>query len=413
MGITKEDLNRRTFLRWALGAPLIAWSGTQAFAQSGKPPVKTAAPEHSSESVIASPKEAINVFDLEAAAKKALTPAHFGYLATGVDDDATVRANREGFQKFQLRPKRLVDTTRVKTNIKLFGTDWPTPIILAPVASQRAFHAEGELAVAKAAKARNHLVILSTGSTVSVEDVNAAAGKPAWFQLYPSAKWPVAQGLIKRAEAAGCPIVALTVDSPTHGNRETMMRAARQSGGGCRECHSWDKGGYFLRKPMYNGLDVSGMRDPNTSATTWEFIKRLRDTTSMKIVLKGIVTAEDANLAMEHGVDGIIVSNHGGRGEESGRAAIESLPEVVKEIDGRIPVLVDSGFRRGTDIFKALALGAQGICVGRPYVWGLSAFGQAGVERALDILKAELEMTMRMNGARSIPDITRGSVWRA
>jgi len=413
MNTTKDNLNRRTFLRWACGAPLIAWTGTQAFAQSVQQPIKPAAPALSSESVIASPQEAINVFDLEAAARKALTPAHFGYLATGVDEDATVRANREGFQKFQVRPRRLVDTTRVETSVKLFGSEWPTPIILAPIASQRAFHAEGELAVAKASKARNHLMILSTGTTVSVEDAAAAAGKPIWFQLYPSAKWSVAQGLVKRAEAAGCPVVALTVDNPTLGNRETMMRAARQNRGGCRECHSWDKGGYFLRKPMYNGLDVSGMRDPNTPAITWEFIKRLRDTTSMKIVLKGIVTAEDANLSIKHNVDGIIVSNHGGRGEESGRAAIESLPEVVEAINGKMPVLVDSGFRRGTDIFKALALGAQGICIGRPYVWGLSAFGQAGVERALDILKSELEMTMRMNGARSISDITRSFIQRA
>lgn len=413
MNTEKKNFSRRAFLQLAWGAPLVVMTGTQAFAQTRTARANAADAPLPTETVIAAPQEAINVFDLEAAAKKALTPAHFGYLASGVDDDATLRANREGFQKFQIRPRRLVDTTRVETNVKLFGTEWPTPIILAPVASMRAFHAEGELAVAKASKARNHLMVLSTGTTVSVEEVNAAAGKPAWFQLYPSAKWSIAQGLVKRAEAAGCPVVALTVDNPTHGNRETMMRAARRSGGGCTACHSWDKGGYFLRKPMYDGLDVSGMRGPNTPAITWEFIKRLRDATSMKIVLKGIVTAEDASLAMEHGIEGVIVSNHGGRGEESNRSAIESLPEVVKEIDGKIPVLVDSGFRRGTDIFKALALGAQGVCIGRPYVWGLSAFGQPGVERALDILKAELEMTMRMNGARSIAEINRSFVQRA
>jgi 4-hydroxymandelate oxidase len=158
---------------------------------------------------------------------------------------------------------------------------------------------------------------------------------------------------------------------------------------------------------MYKDLDTAGLSGSSTPHLTWEFVDRLKDMTTMKVVLKGIVTEEDARLAVEHGVDGVIVSNHGGRGEESGRSTIESLPEVVEAIGGRIPVLIDSGFRRGTDIFKALALGAKGVCIGRPYLWGLAAFGQPGVERALELLTNELEMAMRMNGAPTIPSITR------
>jgi len=248
---------------------------------------------------------------------------------------------------------------------------------------------------------------LSTVSTVSVEDVIAAREAPVWFQLYPTAKWAVTQGLVRRAQAAGCPVVALTLDQATAGGRETLARARKHDSRVCTDCHAKTPGAMFLRKPMFQDLDISGLNGSSTPHLTWEFVDRLKDLTTMKVVLKGIVTEEDARLAVEHGVDGVIVSNHGGRGEESGRSTIESLPEVVEAIGGRMPVLIDSGFRRGTDVFKALALGAQGICIGRPYLWGLAAFGQPGVERALELLTKELELTMRMNGAPSIASITR------
>jgi isopentenyl diphosphate isomerase/L-lactate dehydrogenase-like FMN-dependent dehydrogenase len=253
--------------------------------------------------------------------------------------------------------------------IQLFGAESPTPIFLAPVASQRAFHEDGELATAKAARARNHQLILSTNTTVPVEEVTAARGASVWFQLYPTAKSSVTQGLVKRAQAAGCPVVALTLDRPRP-EAARLARARRRDGRVCTDCHAGTPGG-FMRKPMYKNLDTAGLSGSSTPNLTWEFVDRLKDMTSMKVVLKGIVTEEDAKLAVEHGVDGVIVSNHGGRGEESGRSTIESLPEVVDAIGGRIPVLIDSGFRRGTDIFKALALGAKGVCIGRPYLWGL------------------------------------------
>ena len=391
---THEDKNasRRRFLRFLAASPL-AYAGMAATSPDG--------------SEITAPSEAINVFDLEDIARKNLPPAHFGYLATGVDDDVTLRANREGFLKFKIRSRRLVDTQQIDMRTQLFGSEWPTPIILAPAGHQRAFHEDGELATAKAAKSRNHLQILSTVSTVSVEDVIAAREAPVWFQLYPTAKWSVTQGLVRRAQAAGCPVVAVTLDQATAGSRETLARARKQDSRVCTDCHSKAPGAGFLRHPMFQDLDTSGLRGSSTPHLTWEFVDRLKDLTTMKVVLKGIVTEEDARLAVEHGVDGVIVSNHGGRGEESGRSTIESLPEVVEAIGGKIPVLIDSGFRRGTDIFKALALGAKGVCIGRPYLWGLAAFGQSGVERALELLTKELEMAMRMNGTPSIASITR------
>jgi isopentenyl diphosphate isomerase/L-lactate dehydrogenase-like FMN-dependent dehydrogenase len=362
---------------------------------------------------LASAAQAFNIFDLEAVARRNLPVAHFAYLATGVESDATIRANREGFTRFQIRARRLVDTSKLDTRVRLFGTEWPTPIALSPVSSLRAFHPEGDIAVAKAARARNHLEVMSTLSTASVEDIIEARGMPVWFQLYPTSDPAIARALVKRAEKAGCPVVALTVDNPTAAGRETLARARLLDKRDCTGCHAPTPGGNFARKSMFDGLEYSKLTSSLTDGLTWDFVKRLQDMTSMKVVLKGIVTAEDAALALEHRVDGIIVSNHGGRGEESGRSTIEALPEVVAVAGGKIPVLVDSGFRRGTDIFKALALGADTVCVGRPYAWGLAAFGQPGVDRALQILRAELEITMRSMGAPSLAAMRNGYVRRA
>jgi isopentenyl diphosphate isomerase/L-lactate dehydrogenase-like FMN-dependent dehydrogenase len=242
-----------------------------------------------------------------------------------------------------------------------------------------------------------------------VEEVIAARGAPVWFQLYPTDQWTIARALVKRAEAAGCPALVLTVDLQGGSNRETLERAIRRDPRKCDTCHQGDvftsAKAYIERKPMFRGLDVSQVTAIDPMEMTWDYLKRLRDTTSMPLVIKGIVTREDAELAVEHGVDGIIVSNHGGRAEESGRATIECLPEIVEGVRGRVPVLVDGGFRRGTDIFKALALGAASVAIGRPYLWGLAAFGQSGVEAVLEILRRELETIMRQAGTLRIQDI--------
>jgi isopentenyl diphosphate isomerase/L-lactate dehydrogenase-like FMN-dependent dehydrogenase len=396
--VTGPEEARRRFLGFLAGSPLLASAGAGALA----------------EDLITAPDQALNVFDFEPVARKLVPPAHFGYLQTGVDDEATLRANRQGFDRYALRVRRLIDVSKVDMSVSLFGTAWDSPIVLAPVSSHKAFHAEGEPAVARAARAKKHLMVLSTVTTTSVEDVTAARGAPIWFQLYPTDQWPIGKAMVQRAEKAGCPALVLTVDLQGGSNRETAARARRQDTRQCSACHV---DGFFTRasariggKPMFAGLDVSGVRLLQPLDMTWDYLKRLRDATSMRLLVKGIVTREDAEQCVAHGADGVIVSNHGGRAEDSGRSTIESLPEVVEGVRGRVPVLVDSGFRRGTDVFKALALGASAVCIGRPYMWGLAAFGQPGVEAVLEILRRELTMVMRQAGTLRVADIGRAHV---
>lgn len=379
---------RREFIKFILGSPLLA--------QQGSAP-------------ITDPKGALNVMDFEEAARKALPPAHFGYMSTGVDDDLTLRANREGYGRIQLRARRLsgVVTTNLKTT--LFGTTWDMPIAIAPCGNQKAFHAQGELEVARAANNKRALMILSTATNTSVEDVAKTVGGPIWYQLYATNKWEITQRLVHRAEAAGCPAIALTVDTNSGRNTETLERFKKLDSRQCIACHPATPGSFFRRKPMFDGFDTVGLTSGNPGMN-WEFVRKLKSLSRMKLLIKGIGTREDALLCLENGVDGIIVSNHGGRAEESGRGTIECLPEVVEAVGGRIPVLIDGGIRRGTDVFKALALGASAVCIGRPYLWGLGAFGQPGVERVLDILRTELDLTMRQCGAASVSEIKRSMI---
>jgi isopentenyl diphosphate isomerase/L-lactate dehydrogenase-like FMN-dependent dehydrogenase len=394
---------------------LLAWSGAGALAHeapSRLPDPMTWAPRDLGE-LIKSPQDAINVFDFEPVAFKNVPPAHFGYMASGIDDEVTLRENREAFNRLVLRPRRLVDVTNIDPSVELFGVKWETPIIIAPTGGNRAFHEDGELAVARAAKARRHLQILSTAASTSVDDVTRERGAPIWFQLYASPSWDVAKALVKRAEAAGCPVVALTVDRVAGRNQETFTRLRRVDRRVCSDCHGPGAAGSTRTRPNYEGIDLSGLKGMLSSNLTWDFVRRLKDATRMKVVLKGILTGEDAKLSVDNGVDGIIVSNHGGRGEDSGGATIDALPEIVQAADGRIPILVDGGFRRGTDVVKALALGANGVCIGRPYLWGLGAFGQAGVERVLELMRAEFEVAMRQCGVRSVKELTPAFVRKA
>ena len=384
--------SRRRFLRFLAASPL-------AGALSGFPMALADG------TTVTQPNDAIDVFDFEAPAKAGMAPAHWGYLATGVNDDSTLRANRTAFENYYLRPRRLRETVAIDTSVELLGERWPTPIALAPVAAQMAFHADGELATARAARSRNHLQVLSTVSSTSVEDVVEAREAPVWFQLYTMGGWAGVEERLRRAEDAGCPVVVLTVDlSGGTDSRHTLKRAIRSDTRDCAACH--EGSGIAARpKPM-----VGRPNYDNSVLLTWEFLERLKQSTDMQVYVKGIVTAEDAERCVDAGADGIIVSNHGGRGEDSGRGAIDSLAEVAAAVDGRRPLLMDSGIRRGNDIFKALALGADAIMIGRPYIWGLGAFGQAGVERVLDILTAELEIAMKSFGTPTISDIGPDSI---
>jgi isopentenyl diphosphate isomerase/L-lactate dehydrogenase-like FMN-dependent dehydrogenase len=297
---------------------------------------------------------------------------------------------------------------------EILGVRHETPILIAPVGGQKAFHPEGEIAVARGAKAGNHLMILSTATTTPVEDVVAARGAPIWYQLYATNKWEVAKAFVTRAERAGCTAVAVTVDRNGGRNQETLFRLQRTDSRDCTACHDRSSlQANMKRRSMYEGVDLSGLTHTQSSSMTWEFFNRLRDTTKMKIVIKGILAHEDATLAAAAGLDAIIVSNHGARSEDSGRSTIDALPEILDAVGGRLPVLVDSGFRRGTDIVKALAMGAQGVCIGRPYIWGLGAFGQAGVERVLELLRIELHAIMQQVGAPTLRHLTPAMVRRA
>jgi isopentenyl diphosphate isomerase/L-lactate dehydrogenase-like FMN-dependent dehydrogenase len=365
------------------------------------------------DNLIIDPKEALDVFDFEPVAKKKLPPAHFGYMVTGIDDEVTLRANREGLLKFQLRPRRLVDISTIDMTTEILGMPFDSPIVIAPTGSNRAFHPDAEVAVAKAARAGNHLQILSTVATTSIEEAIAARGAPVWFQLYPTRKWEVGEALVKRAEGAGSPVIVLTVDVSAPMNWETLIRLRRTDTRQCDSCHG--RGtfrDYVAHKPNFDNIDVTGVTGLNAPNLTWDTVKRLRDTVTTKLVLKGILVGEDAKRAADYGIDGIIVSNHSGRVVDSGRGTIEVLPEIIEAVGGRVPVLVDSGFRRGTDIIKALALGAQAVCIGRPYLWGLGAFGQPGVERVLEILRWETRTAMQEVGAPSIKRLAPALVQR-
>jgi isopentenyl diphosphate isomerase/L-lactate dehydrogenase-like FMN-dependent dehydrogenase len=403
--------NRRRFLQFMAASPLLA--AVPAFAQGTAPlPDPMIWAPRDLDHLITDPKQALDVFDFEPVMHSKVPPAHFGYMATGVDDEVTLRANREGFQHFQLLPRRLVDVSKIDTRTTILGTTYDSPIMICPTASNKAYHPDGELAVSRAAKAGNHLQMLSTVATTSIEDAIAARGGPVWYQLYPTSKWEITVALAKRAEIAGSPVIVITTDVLSQQNWETLARLRRTDSRNCADCHGRTLQDYLARKPNFDGIDLTGAGF-NAINFNWDAVRRLRDTVKTKIVLKGIVTTDDARLAADDGIDGIIVSDHGGRNDDTGRSTIDALPEILDAVGHRIPVMVDSGFRRGTDIVKALAMGATAVGVGRPYLWGLGAFGQPGVERVLEILRRETHNMMQQMGAPTIRDLTPSMVRHA
>lgn len=336
-----------------------------------------------------------NVFDIERLSRKVMGKDALLYLNGGADDLKTIKVNYDAYSKIQIRARRLIDVRNISTGVELFGQKLDNPIILSPVGVQQFLHPDGEIATAKAAAKSNHQMIVSSVSNYSINEIAKQSEAKLWFQLYPSPDRKVTRLLLERAENAGCKVCVLTVDTPVLGNRErsgTTLLKMINSG--------------ELKLGNFKGILPEGMSfmDPGM---TWKIVDWLKANCNMKIVLKGIVTKEDAEIAKELGVDGIIVSNHGGRQLESQRATIDCLPEIVEVVNNDFPVLVDGGIRRGTDIFKALALGASAVCIGRPFCWGLGALGQQGVELTLDILKAELIRDMQLAGTTSIEKISR------
>lgn len=335
----------------------------------------------------------INIWSFKSLAEKKLSPHAYDYLVGGADDLRTFNRNIEAYQHFQIRPRRLVDVRNVDTSINLLGKKYASPIILAPVGFQELFHAEGEIPAVKAADKKGHLAIASTVTSKSFPEICNAVKTPPWFQLYTTSNRNTTIRLINQAEALGCETIVLTVDVPVVGNREKHTQT--------------------LQGNMRDNQTLGNFENEDAnfdSGLTWDFIPWFRKNYKMKLFIKGILTAEDAALALEHEVDGIIVSNHGGRQLESDLGTIEVLEEIAKVIHNEIPILIDGGIRRGTDILKALAMGATAVCIGRPYIYGLAVGGQAGVENVLDILQTELVRDMQLAGVTSIAGLNHSFI---
>ena len=424
----RKTIARRQFLRFLAGSPLLtatsagtiasvlAANSHQVLAQSYDV-LRGSRRALGPDGIITAPADALDVFEFEPAAKKGVlsqgAPAHWGYLESGVEGDVTRDANHAAYARYNIRVRRLIDARKVDTSVKIFGETWASPIFICPVSSLGAYDPEAGVAVARAAGKRNHQMMLSTVDNASIVDVNKAHGWPAWFMLYPTDDWNVTRALVQRAESAGSPAIVLTVDRQGGRNTEDLFRERRQDLRECTACHTPGFTNEVSRKANFTGINVSKVTNLYGTGMTWEFVDRLREIVKGKLVLKGIMTGEDAKEAMRHSVDGIIASNHGGRAEESGQATIGVLVEVVDAVGGRVPVLIDGGVRRGTDVLKALGLGASAVGIGRPYVWGLASFGEAGVDRVLQILDDEFITIMRQVGAVNINQITRDNVTRA
>lgn len=404
---THEQVARRRFLGFLAASPLAAALFPAGLGSAG------AQAADAPTSAITAAEQAMNVFDLQAVAQRTMRPAHYGYLQTGVLDDLTVAANRDGFKKYGFRARRLVDVGAVDLSVELFGQTWASPVALAPVSSQRAFHQDAERPSAKAARARGALQMISTLTNVSFETLIDDRQAPLWFQLYPTNDPTTARRLVERADAAGAGAIVLTVDLLAGGmRRETQIALARQDTGDCQQCHDPAAGfaGYLKRKAMFDGVDLTRTKTLGDPKLTWDYVRLVRGWTKKPVIVKGVMSGHDAEQALAHGADGLVVSNHGGRAEESLIGAIDVLPEIVTAVRKRVPVLIDGGFRRGPDVFKALGLGASAVCIGRPYIWGLSAYGQLGVETAMRLIDEELISTMRQAGLGRVSQISAADV---
>lgn len=339
--------------------------------------------------------EPMNVFDYEILAEERLNPAFWGYYAGGSDDEVSVQTNQSDFGRIRLRPRMLVDISHCDTSTSVLGSPVSMPILVAPSAFHCMAHPDGECATAQGAGATGSLMIAATDSTRTIEEISQAASGPLWFQLYLYPTHEIAAKLVKRAEAAGCKAIVLTVDMPVLGHRERDLR------------NQFVIPPPSLARANFAGVEVNGHAWVNL---TWKDVDWLKSITSLPILVKGILTAEDALLALEHGVSGIVVSNHGGRQLDSAVSGIEALPEVIEAVAGRCEVYVDGGIRRGTDILKALALGARAVLVGRPILWGLAVNGAPGVQHVLEILHTELERAMKLSGCPTLSSINRSLV---
>jgi isopentenyl diphosphate isomerase/L-lactate dehydrogenase-like FMN-dependent dehydrogenase len=354
----------------------------------------------------------LNVLDFEAIARARLEPSAYDYYAGGADDEWTVAENRRAFARIAIRPRVLVGVDHVDSSTTVLGRRVPMPVLLAPTAFNRLGHPDGELAAARAAARTGTIMCCSTIASSSLEEIAAAAAGPRWFQLYCYRDREVSRDLVARAESAGYSALVLTVDTPRLGRRERDVKNAFTLPAGVTIRNLEPYGAVDALRWGTSSSFQQYVHDLLDGSLTWESVDWLRSIARVPILIKGVIAGDDGRLAVEHGVAGVVVSNHGGRQLDGTLATIDALPDVVEAVEGRVPVLIDGGIRRGTDVFKAVALGASAVLIGRPYLWGLAVAGEDGVVSVLEMLRREVELTMALAGCPSVAAITRDHVRR-
>ncbi len=357
------------------------------------------------------PPDIVAVRDYEAYAQERMTPQAWAWLSGGSADESTLRDNLAAFARLQLQGRVLRDLAGGDTRLTLFGHTFEYPVFLAPVAYHKLAHPQGELATVLGASALKAGMIVSTQASTSLEDIAAAAQTPLWFQLYIQRDRGFTRELVQRAEQAGYQALVVTLDAPINGirNREQRAGFALPAGIDAVNLRGLQEPGHHARpgeSPIFGSPLLAG-------APTWEDIAWLQSLTRLPILVKGILSAEDAVMAVAQRVDGIIVSNHGGRTLDSLPATIDALPGIARAIDGRVPLLLDGGIRRGSDVLKALALGASAVLIGRPYMQGLAAAGATGVAHVMHILRTELEVAMVLCGCKNLAQVDQSVIWKA
>jgi isopentenyl diphosphate isomerase/L-lactate dehydrogenase-like FMN-dependent dehydrogenase len=349
--------------------------------------------------------EPLNTWDFERLAEGKVEAGPWGYFVGGAGDERTLAENVAAFRRWHLRPRMLVDVASVTTATTLLGHETTLPVLVAPTAFQYLAHPEGDVAMARGAAAAGSVMCLSTlGGASAAQLAEATPGARQWFQLYWSRDRGFTQSLVEAAAEANFEAIVLTVDLPAAGRRERDIRAAFEI--------PTDLPLPNLAAHLGRGDFHATLSDVVDPSVTWRDLEWLQSVSSLPLLVKGILTEEDARLACEHGVDGVIVSNHGGRQLDGAPASLDALPEVVEAVGGRCLVLMDGGIRRGTDVVTALALGAQAVMVGRPALWGLAVDGEKGVRRVLELLRAEVELALRLLGCATPSAVTRAHVGR-
>ena len=336
----------------------------------------------------------------------------FDYYVSGANDEVTLRENCSAYQKLFLSPRMLVDVSTRQLETTVLGETISMPIMIAPTAFHRLAHVDGEVATVRAAGSAGTIMTLSTLATCSIEEVVAASSGPVWFQLYVYKDKGVTESLVKRAEQAGCSAIVLTIDTPMLGRRERDVRNKFQLPDNLYLKNLVSAGFEELPADVRGSGLAAYMADLYNTSLTWKDVAWLKTITKLPLLVKGVMRPDDAALALDNGVDGIIVSNHGGRQLDTVPATITVLPQIVQAVQGRVEVFVDGGIRRGTDVLKALACGARAVFVGRPILWGLALAGEQGVANTLELLRQELDLAMVLSGCQSVQSVPRDLIFQ-